>query len=620
MCGIYGVVGQNAINKTIAGIKRLEYRGYDSSGIAFFSSRANLVKNKEKLKKNCKKYIKNIKFSSQKLVLVREKGEIKNLENVFKSFCFASDVAIAHTRWATHGRVSIKNSHPHMSQDGRWAVVHNGIIENYNQLKNIIPQEWLQSETDSEVVAHLLQIFYKQNILECVCDVCSRLSGSFALAIICADEKDKIFVARKNSPLVVGYDENCGVVCSDLNSAGGLANVFVVDDSNLGFVEKGGLQLYNFALEKVEGEVIKVDQEENSTEGKTYPHFMLKEIEQIPAVIEKTADSQGDFIHLSTILDRDVFSKFQKFLIIGCGTAYHAGRVGGEVIERVCKKSCCCEIASEFCHKTFLYDLSTLAIFVSQSGETADTLKALRLCHEKGLKTLAITNVKNSTITREADYVLYCSAGAEIAVASTKAFNAQLCVFYIFAAYLKSLQEGKDYVSDEKLKLKGIAGVISQLEIDGVCKEIACQIKDSPSLYMIGRGMDYILALEASLKLKEISYIHSEAYPAGELKHGTLSLIEEGTFVFAFASSYETLSKNLSNIKEVQARGGKVIMLSPFEVDEDVYKQIKLESVDELYMPLYAVVYMQKIAYYTTCMLGHNPDKPRSLAKSVTVE
>lgn len=623
MCGIFGFVGQNAIDKTMEGIKQLEYRGYDSAGIAFMKNQENIKKNNKKLIKNAKKYeknIKNIKNIKNNIISVRAKGEIKQLENVLNEFSFESESAIAHTRWATHGKANEVNCHPHLSQDGRWAVVHNGIIENYNELRKEIDDGWIVSETDSEVVAHLLQKYYFGNVIEAIACVCKKLRGSYALAIVFDGAEDEIYAARKNSPVVVGCSETCGVVCSDLQAMPALNEVYILENETLACVKRGKLEFFDFDLTKRNLSALDLTREDNSTSKDGYPHFMLKEIEEIPCVVQKTAFSYNNFEKLSTLFDVENLRETKNILIVGCGTAYHAGLVGGEVIERWCKIKTNCVLASELLHKEFLFDEQTLAIFVSQSGETADTLKAVALCKGKGLKTLAITNVKNSSITRECDFVLYTLAGKECAVASTKAYNAQLAVFYLFAAFLKEIRGKEGSVEECYYKLIEISKKIEGIQIDKIVQTISEEICHSQSIYMIGRGMDYFLALESALKLKEISYIHCEAYPSGELKHGTLSLIEEGSFVFAFATSKETFDKNISNAKEVSARGGKVIFISPFETEENFSKIIKVEQLESLFMPLYAVVYMQKLAYFTACRLGRNPDKPRGLAKSVTVE
>lgn len=620
MCGIFGVIGKKAIEKTMTGIEKLEYRGYDSAGIAFIKNEENSEKYNENQSKNIKNYTKNIKNINKNLICLRQKGEIKELKKIVNNQNLKSEIALAHTRWATHGEASIKNSHPHLSHDGRWAIVHNGIIENYMQLKTEIDKDWFCSDTDSEVVAHLLEKYFNGNPLETFALVCRKLKGSFALAVVYEGEKECIFVARQNSPAVVGCNGEMAVVSSDISAVEGVNEVYFLENENIALVRKNELSFFDFNLNKMSLNSVKVDEESLSTEKGDFPHFMLKEIEEVGQVIQKTAFQYKDFTNLSTILPSQEFAKFKHFLIIGCGTAYHAGLVGADTIEKTCKIKCTCLLASELCCKEFLYDKDTLAIFISQSGETADTLKAAAYCKDNGLKTLAICNVKNSSITRACDYVLYTLAGREFAVASTKAYNAQLVVFYLFAAYLQAIKGHEKMLKECYANLVGIAKIIESQQVDKAAREIANNIKNCQSLYMIGRGMDYNLALESSLKLKEISYIHSEAYPAGELKHGTLSLIDRQSFVFAFACCKNTLTKTLGNVKEVAARGGKVILITPYKVEEEVFRLLQIEEVEELFVPLYASVLMQKIAYFTACELGRNPDKPRGLAKSVTVE
>ena len=612
MCGIFGYIGKKAVEKSVEGIKELEYRGYDSAGVAFVEKSCNFEKIEEKFQKNIRKGAKN-------LVSIREKGEISCLEEVLQGLKIKSEIAIAHTRWATHGQPSIENCHPHFSQDGMWGIVHNGIIENAEELKKSLSNIKFESETDSEVAVQLFQKYFDGNVLSTIAEVCKKLKGSFAFAIIYAAEPEKIYFARKNSPVAVAFDKKCGVICSDLNTIGNFPNLFLVKNECLGYVEKGNAAFFDFQLNNVIGEKINIEKVEKEEKEKSYPHFMIKEIEEIPNSLRKTLEKYQSVSEFDGVFKAFDLKSVEEFLIIGCGTAFHAGMVGGRVIEEECKKKVCVEIASEFLHKEFLYSKNTLAIFVSQSGETADTLKAVKLCKEHGLKTLAITNVKNSSICSEVDFVLYTSAGKEVAVASTKAYNCQLCVFYLLSAYIKSLLFEKDFVQNEKKNIKKICNQMEKLQIDGLCREIADNIKDSKSIYMIGRGFDHLLSLEAALKLKEISYIHCEAMAAGELKHGTISLIENGTFVFAFGLG-NYANKTLSNVSEVISRGGKVILFSQKEESNECYKHIKTEKIEEKYIPLYAVVYMQKVAYYTSVALGYNPDKPRSLAKSVTVE
>lgn len=611
MCGIYAYIGKGAVEEVVNGIKRLEYRGYDSAGISFIGT----------INENLRKYSQNIFLFDSGLFAVKEEGQVDNLVEITKSIDADGEIAIGHTRWATHGKPSIENSHPHISNDGMWAIVHNGIIENYDKLKNKLEGYQFKSQTDSEVVAGLLQKFFNGNPLDTLCKVCGMLKGSYALSVIFAGQPKTIYVARKNSPVVVGCGEDFGVVCSDVNSMGQTNERFVLEDGQFAVVETNSVKIFDKNQNQIKLNSIKNNKVEESLLG-DYPHFMIKEIEEIPNSIIKTASEYNSFEKFDKALPKEVIEKTKNVIIIGCGTAYHASLMGCDVLEKECLIQGNVFIASEFINKAFLWKEDTLAIFVSQSGETADTLKALRLCKEKNLATISITNVKNSTICNESDYLLYTSAGQEIAVASTKAYNSQVAMFHMLSAYIQAVKSGEDKIFKEYRKLCLIAKKIKAFKNKGWCREISKQIKSSESLYMIGRGLDYITAMEASLKLKEISYIHSEALPAGELKHGTISLVTSQTYVFVFANEKKLLDKSLANLSEVASRGGKIILLSQFDIklgDKNV-EVIALPKAEEKYMPLVSIVCMQLVAYYTSLELGYNPDKPRSLAKSVTVE
>ena len=615
MCGIYGYVGVNALTQTLKGLKNLEYRGYDSAGIAFF--------NKEfKLNTKLNNFTENVFLLKNGFNIIKQQGEISKLEAIINSLKPKSEITIGHTRWATHGKPSVLNSHPHFSLDKSWIVVHNGIIENYLELKTELKNINLQSETDTEIITHLLEKYYSGNILETIKIVCGKLIGSYALAIINVNEPNKIYVAKQGSPCVVGYGKDFGVVCSDLNSVGKAEKVYVLPNNYFCVVEKGKVEIFNNNLEKVSIKEVKTNTDSLSGGLNGFKHYMLKEINEIPTAIKNTVVNYNTFNKLKKALPKKLFKNLKNILIIGCGTAYHAGLIGKRILEDVNGINTNVEIASEFRYNNFKPPKNTLAIFISQSGETADTIKAVKLCKAYGLKTVAITNVKNSSICFEVDYCLFTSAGKEVAVASTKAYNCQLTMFYLISAYLKALNaEAEGLVLDESKKLVEIANLIDKSDFSETLM-VAEQIKDSKSLYMVGRGVDYSLALEASLKLKEISYIHSEAYPAGELKHGTISLIDKNTFVFAFITQPHIKEKTLSNVSEVVSRGGKVVLFSQFKIDNvnGLTKTIKLPKCDEFYLPLVLVVYMQLIAYHTSVLIGNNPDKPRSLAKSVTVE
>ena len=615
MCGIYGFVGHNAVNETLNGIKKLEYRGYDSSGIGFFSYTFGLKDNKE--------YKNNVfKFNSG-LNIIKEKGEISRLEHIVNQLKPTSDIAIGHTRWATHGEPSIINSHPHYSDNGNWIVVHNGIVENYLDLKKELNNVKFNSDTDTEVIAQMLSYNYDGDVLSTIKKVCDKLVGSYALAIINKKHPDSIFVAKLNSPCVVGVGKNCGVVCSDINSIEKVDSMYMLPNYSYAVVGKGNVEIYDKYLNIINlPKVVKSDTaEDKGLDG--YKHYMIKEINEIPQGIINTVASYNTFEKIKKVLPKKVINRTRNILIIGCGTAYHAGLIAKRIIEDRCNIKVDVEIASEFRYNNFQPSSNTLAVFISQSGETADTIKAVKMCKAYGLTTLAVTNVANSSIVYEVDYCMYTRAGKEVAVASTKAYNCQCAIFYLISSYIKAIKtDNPDIVLEESKRLIDVANNIKINRIKDICNQVAEEIKDSKSIYMIGRNIDYYTALESSLKLKEISYIHCEAYPAGELKHGTISLIDNNQFVFAFVTQDMIKEKTLSNINEVTTRQGKVIVVSQFKLNYEnkIYKEIMLPKIDEKYMPIVSVVYMQLIAYYTSLKLGNNPDKPRSLAKSVTVE
>ncbi len=611
MCGIYGFVGVNALTQTLKGIKNLEYRGYDSAGIAFLNSN---FKTDE--------YKNNIFVLKNGFNIIKQQGEISKLETIINNLKPKSEISIGHTRWATHGEPSVLNSHPHFSNNKQWIVVHNGIIENYLELKTELKGFNFVSDTDTEVIAQLLEKHFNGNVLETIKNVCNKLIGSYALAVINVNEPNLIYVAKQGSPCVVGCGKNYGVVCSDLNSVNKTEKVYVLPNNSFSIVKKGEVEIFNNKLEKINLKNVKNLNNAMGGGLNGYKHYMLKEINEIPTAIKNTVVNYNTFNKIKKALPKKLFKNIKNILIIGCGTAFHAGLMGKRILEDVNGINTNVEIASEFRYNNFKPPKNTLAIFISQSGETADTIKAVKLCKAYGLKTVAITNVKNSSICFEVDYCLFTSAGKEVAVASTKAYNCQVIMFHLISAYLKALNtDAEGVVLDESKKLVEIADLISSLNFSETL-DVAQQIKDSKSLYMVGRGVDYSLALEASLKLKEISYIHSEAYPAGELKHGTISLIDKNTFVFAFITQPHIKEKTLSNVNEIISRGGKVILFSQFKLENvsKEIKQIKLPKFDEFYLPIILVVYMQLIAYHTSVFIGNNPDKPRSLAKSVTVE
>ncbi len=606
MCGIYGYIGSSSVKEVMEGIKRLEYRGYDSAGIAFLGQT---------------KFENENIFDFKGLSVIKSQGQIENLEKIVKNVSPYSELCIGHTRWATHGKPNVANSHPHVGEKGKWALVHNGIIENYTLLKEELGEVDFKSETDSEVVVQLFERLYDGYPLKTLKTLCDRLVGSYAFAFISPDYPDKIFVAKKNSPVVVGCGDDYGVVCSDLNSVGEVKKAYVLENNQFAVIERGKVQVYDENLNEITlKDLSNVIREKRSGLGE-YEHYMLKEIDEIPEAIRRTVADYNNYEKLRKALPLKIAKKIKRVLIIGCGTAFHAGLIGKRLFEEIGIK-CQAEIASEFRYDKFIPEKNTLAIFISQSGETADTIKALKKCKDYSLPTLAITNVRNSSITFEADRVIYTNAGAEIGVASTKAYNCQLAIFYLLSAYFNAIKNGDEsLVFDEAGRLSHLADKIEKNEIKPLCKLVAEEISSAQSIYMIGRGLDYDIAREASLKLKEISYIHCEAYPAGELKHGTISLIDSEKFVFAFATQSEIFEKTLNGVHEVVSRDGKVILFSQHMNEaEGLFRFVKLPAIDEKYVPIFVINYMQLISYYTSLKLGNNPDKPRSLAKSVTVE
>ena len=596
MCGIFGITSlNNVIPNVLEGISNLEYRGYDSAGIGF--------------------------VDNDKIETIKQVGEIKNLINIVKNKNPFSKTCIAHTRWATHGKPTKNNAHPFVSENKHFCLVHNGIIENYVELKKELNCNFI-SETDSEVVLRLIEIHYKNNMLQTLNYVCSLLKGSYAFAVLDFNNPNCIYVTKNSSPCVVGYKKGESRVCSDINGIGDVDWAMVLNNQNIAVLTPEKIVVYNNDLKQVDLKKIKVEKLNLSSKGK-FNHFMIKEIFESPKSITNTIFKYSTFELIKKSLPKNLIKKTTNILIVGCGTAYHASLMGKKILEENVNVNIKCEIASEFIYSSAAPIKGTLAIFVSQSGETADTIKALKIAKAYGLKTVAITNVKNSSITFVADYCLYTCAGSEVAVASTKAYVSQLEMFYLLAEYYKVLKNDieSDLISECAKKIALISEKININELYNIAQNVANDIFESKDLYMIGRNYDYVSALESSLKLKEISYIHSEAYPSGELKHGTLSLIDDNTFVFAFLTNKELLEKSTNNVLEVISRGAKAIVITQYDIKiKNAYKIINLNKIDDYYMPLTTIVLMQLLAYYVSVKKGINPDKPRSLAKSVTVE
>ena len=608
MCGIIGYVGdeQRAIEVILDGLSKLEYRGYDSAGLAI--------------------------IENGKIFIEKKSGKLENLRNALKGKEESAYVGIGHTRWATHGNPTDENSHPHFSSDRKVAVVHNGIIENYLELKEELTKEGyvFTSQTDSEVVAHLFSKHYDGDMLSTLRKVTERIRGSYALGIIERENPDRLVCVRKESPLIIGLGKGKNFIASDVPAILKYTReVIFLDNSEMAIVEKDRVSVYDSQGKKLEKAISKIEWDMEQANKGGYPHFMLKEIEEQPEVIEKTLDvymNTNGKVDFSSSLKKLDLSKIKEIYIVACGTAYHAGLQGAYFFKKISGIKTEVDIASEFRYSDPFIDESTLAIFISQSGETLDTLMAMKMAKEKGATTLAITNVLGSTISREADMVIYTLAGPEISVASTKAYTAQVTLFYLLALYFgekKMLIDGnkyESYLDTIHMLSDQVKKVIDKKE---QIRVIANKIKDKRNGFFIGRGIDDKCGREGSLKMKEITYIHTEAFSAGELKHGTIALIEEGTMVVAIATQEDMIEKIISNIKEVKARGAYVIALTKekYKNVADISDEIILiDDVEDILAPTVANISLQLLAYYTAVEKGLDVDKPRNLAKSVTVE
>lgn len=608
MCGIIGYVGndQQAVEVILDGLSKLEYRGYDSAGLAV--------------------------VEEGRIFVDKKSGKLSNLKESLKEKVHLANVGIGHTRWATHGVPSDINSHPHCSCDGKVAIVHNGIIENYSALKSELIGKGYKfiSDTDSEVVAQLFSYFYNGDLLETLKKVTERLRGSYALGIIHEAEPEKIVCARKESPLIIGVGKNSNFIASDVPAILKYTrDVIFLENDEIGILEKEEVKVYDKNLNLIDKKINKIqwDMEQASKNG--YPHFMLKEIEEQPEVVNKTLEfytKEDGKEKLTDLFEEIDFSKVQEIDIVACGTAYYAGLQGANYLKKIAQFRSNVEIASEFRYSDPIIDERNVVVFVSQSGETLDTLMALRLAKSKGAKTIAITNVVGSTISREADVVIYTLAGPEISVASTKAYTAQVITFYLLsleiALKLNKITEAeyKNYI----LKAYNLSGKIEEIfDSKEKIKGIAETIKDKRNGFYIGRGIDEKVAREGSLKMKEITYIHTEAFPAGELKHGTIALIENGTMVVVVVTQEDMIEKVVSNIKELKARGAYIISITKnsykdiIDVSDEV---LAISDIDDILAPVLAVIPAQLLAYYTAVAKGLDVDKPRNLAKSVTVE
>ena len=610
MCGIVGYIGFNqASDFLLDGMAKLEYRGYDSAGIAIIGAE-NAIKIQKKV------------------------GRLANLEAIVKADPNEGTVGIGHTRWATHGRPSDMNAHPHASEDGKFAVVHNGIIENYMPLKEELIEKGyhFKSETDTEVVAHLLEDMYDGDFVSTVRRMLARVDGAYALEIICADEPDKIICTKKENPLVIGLGKGENFVASDIPAIINYTrDTYILNDGELAIVTRDNVSVFDRAGHAIDKEVFHVSWNAEAAEKGGYEHFMLKEIHDQPKAVRDTFGTHISEDGKTVIFDElnwtaDDVAAFNKILIVACGTAYHAGLVTKQYIENLARIPVSVEIASEYRYSNPLTDDKTLCIVISQSGETSDTLAALKEAKRHGAKSLAITNVVGSSISREADNTVYTWAGPEISVASTKAYTTQLVAGLLFAVYLGQLNGKMDPALGGEILcgVKSLPTLIHEIfEVDEDMKAFAKHYGFKSDAFFLGRAIDYAVAMEGALKLKEISYIHAEAYAGGELKHGTLALIEEGVPVIALATQEDVYDKMISNIREVKAREAVVIgigMKGDEELSKHVDHTIYVPRANKFIAPILAVVPLQLLAYYAAITRGADVDKPRNLAKSVTVE
>ena len=609
MCGIVGYNGKKkAVDILLDGLSKLEYRGYDSSGIAIQDKEIEIFKAKGKL------------------INLKEKVENKNLMGT---------CGIGHTRWATHGEPNEKNAHPHVSNDGNVTLVHNGIIENYQELIQKLERHnyKLYSETDTEVLTNLIDYYYKKykmGPIDAINRTMVRVRGSYAIAVMFKEYPDEIWVARKDSPMIIGINEDGTYLASDVPAILKYTkNVYYIDNLEAACLKKDKVTFYDLNGDEIQKELKEINWDIRAAEKEGYEHFMIKEINEQPDVVQKTINSliNEDKINLNKIgLTEDIIKSFKEIYIVACGSAYHVGVCAKYVIEELSRIPVVVDIASEFRYRKPILNKDGLVIIISQSGETADSLAALRKAKEEGIKTLAIVNVVGSSIAREADYVLYTLAGPEIAVATTKAFSTQLIATYSLAiefSKVKGIIDINTYNSLIK-DMKELPNKIKEILDNNTSsiQKISSKFSHIHDAFYIGRCLDYAISLEGSLKLKEISYIHSEAYAAGELKHGTISLIEDDTLVIGIATQNDIFEKTISNLVEVKSRGAFIIAIT--SEDKDVSKvannEIKIPITNKYFYPSLTVIPLQLISYYITVAKGLDVDKPRNLAKSVTVE
>lgn len=610
MCGIVGYLGsRKAAEVIVEGLSKLEYRGYDSAGVAVNNS------------------------NGEELEIRKFKGRLSVLAEDLEKNPIDGNLGIGHTRWATHGEPSDVNSHPHFNQAKTIAVVHNGIIENYMEIKEELISEGVkfESQTDTEVIAHLVDKYYEGNLLDAVYKTISKLRGAYALGVICKEHGNELVAVRKDSPLVVGVGEGENFIASDIPALLKYTrDVYFLENGEIVHLKDENVTVYDSNRNLVEKEVFHVTWDVEAASKGGYDYFMSKEIHEQPTgvreTLERRLDDNGSIVLDSINISKEDLDKINKVYIVACGTAYNAGLLGKYAIEKFVNIPVITDIASEFRYSDPFVDENSLVILVSQSGETADTLAVLRDSKAKGARILSITNVVGSSIARESDDVFYTWAGPEVAVASTKAYTTQITSLYMIALdfAIKKGTINREFYDSMISKMKEIPSKIQEiLDNEEYIKEIAKTVVSSDHAFYLGRGIDYSLAMEGSLKLKEISYIHAEAFAAGELKHGTIALIEKGTPVIAIATQEKLFEKMVSNMEEVRARGAYVVAIAQShnkDVEKAADKIIYIPNSDDILSPILAVVPMQLLAYHVSVLRGCDVDKPRNLAKSVTVE
>ena len=612
MCGIVGYIGtKKASPILINGLLRLEYRGYDSAGISTIENNG--------------------------LSVMKDKGRVKNLYNLDGIDNLEGTIGIAHTRWATHGKPSKENSHPHMDNSKTFSVVHNGIIENYNELRDFLTKNGytFYSQTDTEIVPNLIHYYYNKTdgnditkLLKSIQSACLDLKGSFALEIICKDFSDNMIVVRKDSPLVIGKGDNENYISSDIPAILSFTREFyLLEDLEFVLLSRTDAKFYDKDLKPIDKKVQTIEWNASSAEKDGYDDFMLKEIYEQPTAIRETIGaklnegSKCEFEELN--FTKEYLQSINKIYLVACGTAMHAGLAAKNMLEKICKIPTEVDIASEFRYRDPIVDDKTLCIFISQSGETADTIAALKLSKEKGAKTLAISNVIGSSITRESDYSIYTHAGPEIAVASTKAYTSQVTLLALLTIYFaETLEISKKEINSLKEDIAKLPSKIEEtLKCSNKVKEFGHRIYQEKDVFFLGRGIDETVAKESALKLKEISYIHADSYPAGELKHGPIALIENGITVISIMTDSKLVEKTVSNIQEVITRGAKTLVVTNQAVDDKMFDTvIHIPETNTFVSPILSVIPLQLLAYYISKEKGLDVDKPRNLAKSVTVE